>query len=116
MSLTINVITGTPVRVQVAGHLDSETASDLDQSVKTVLSSNTTKWVVFDLTELDYISSAGLRCFVRVMKAGAQPLLVNLKPNVEKVFAMVRVLPAKNLFRDEAALNAYLQNAADASG
>ena len=116
MSLTINVISGTPVRVRVAGHLDSETAAELDQSVKTVMSANTTKTVVFDLAELEYISSAGLRCFVRVMKAGGQPLLVNLKPNVEKVFNMVRVLPVKNLFRDEDALSRFLQDAADSSG
>ena len=116
MSLTINVVAGTPVRVQVAGHLDSDTAPELDQSVKSVLAGNTVKVVVFDLAELDYISSAGLRCFVRVMKAGGQPLLVNLRPSVEKVFSMVRVLPVKNLFRDNEALRQYLENAADTSG
>ena len=116
MSLTINIVAETPVRVQVAGHLDSDTAPDLDQSVKPVLAANAGKAIVFDLAELSYVSSAGLRCFVRVMKAGSQPLLVNLQPNVEKVFNMVRVLPAKNLFRDNAALRQHLENAADNSG
>ena len=116
MSLTINAVAGTPVRVHVAGHLDSDTALELDQSVKSVLAGNTAKVVVFDLAELDYISSAGLRCFVRVMKAGGQPLLVNLRPSVENVFSMVRVLPVKNLFRDNEALRQYLENAADTSG
>ena len=116
MSLTINIVSGVPVRVHVSGRLDSDTAPDLDQSVKGLLQPSAPRRVVFDLAELDYISSAGLRCFVRVMKAGSQPLLVNLQPSVEKVFNMVKVLPARNLFRNDDALRQFIESDADAGG
>lgn len=111
MNLTVRIDAAVPPRVHLEGRLDSDSAPDLDQNLRDLLSGDATgrpKAIVFDLGRLQYISSAGLRCFVRVMKAGTQPLLVNLHPDVEKVFNMVKVLPARNLFRDDDALRLHL--------
>ena len=111
MSLTINVDTSGPARVQLGGRLDSNTAPELDKRLDALLAA-APRAVVFDLAKLEYISSAGLRCVVRVQKAmrqsGGQALLVNLQPTVQKVFDIVKALPAQNIFRNVQELDEYL--------
>lgn len=111
MSLTIDVDASGPVRVHLGGRLDSNTAPALDKQLDALLATSP-RAVVFDLAKLEYISSAGLRCVVRVQKAmrqaGGQALVVNLQPTVQKVFDIVKALPAQNIFRNVQELDEYL--------
>ena len=51
----------------VAGRLDTQTAPELENELDTVLS--TLKDLTFDMTNLEYVSSAGLRVILKAQKA-----------------------------------------------
>ena len=57
---------GNSVTLVLSGRLDTSTAPGLEEEVKTGLEG--TEDLVFDLTELDYISSAGLRVLLSALK------------------------------------------------
>jgi anti-anti-sigma factor len=111
MSLTIDVDSTSPVRLHLKGRLDSNTAPELDKQLDAVLAA-APRAVVFDLAKLEYISSAGLRCILRVKKAmaqsGGQMLMVNLQPTVQKVFDVVKAVAGQNIFRNVKELDEYL--------
>ena len=58
---------GGKVTLSLAGRLDTTTASELEKAVDGVLDNATD--LVFDMTELEYISSAGLRVILKAQKA-----------------------------------------------
>lgn len=55
------------VTLTVSGRLDTTTAPELEKTVDSVLDG--TKELVFDMTGLEYISSAGLRVILKAQKA-----------------------------------------------
>ena len=68
MPLTI-VERSNPTTLALAGRLDTNTAPELDETLDRVLANTGLTRLVFDLGQLDYLSSAGIRCFVRARKA-----------------------------------------------
>lgn len=58
---------GGKVTFSLAGRLDTTTASELEKAVDGVLDNATD--LVFDMTGLEYISSAGLRVILKAQKA-----------------------------------------------
>ena len=95
------------------GRLDSDTVAVLDRELDAVLAS-AVKVVVFELSGLEYISSAGLRSLFRAqksMKARAGKVLVlNPQPPVQKVFDIVKAVDVNEVFRNVAELDAYLDS------
>ena len=67
--------------------------------------------LVFDLSGLEYLSSAGIRCFVRARKAiepgGGRIALLNPQPAVQKVLDIVKAMPG-GIFESVAELDEYL--------
>lgn len=55
------------VTLKVTGRLDTTTAPELEKALDDVLEG--TKELVFDMTGLEYISSAGLRVILKAQKA-----------------------------------------------
>lgn len=55
------------VTLAVSGRLDTTTAPELEKTVDSILDG--TKELVFDMTALEYISSAGLRVILKAQKA-----------------------------------------------
>ena len=113
MSLKIQLREGRPLTQTVAlvGRLDTETAPSLDAEVERVLATQV-KVIVFDLSGVNYISSAGLGALFRAQKAmkarSGEALLVNPQPQVQKVFDIVKAVDVKAVFRDLAELDDYL--------
>src|SRR5215831_6116473 len=74
------------------GSLDTGTAPQLEQQLKSVLDSATSD-VVFDLARLEFISSAGLRVFAAARKClqehGGQASFIHLQPQIQKVFEII---------------------------
>ena len=93
------------------GRLDSETVEALDRELEAVLSS-AVKVVVFSLSGLEYISSAGLRSLFKAQKSmkarSGQVLIVDPQPPVQKVFDIVQATDVNEVFRSVAELDAYL--------
>jgi len=112
MTLKITVReTGTPT-ITLVGRLDTNTAPELDKALDALLMKKGISRVVFDLEGLEYLSSAGIRCFVRARKilepAGGRVAVVNPQPAVQKVLDIVKAIPPGGLFRNVAELDAYL--------
>jgi anti-anti-sigma factor len=113
VSLKIQLQEGRPFTQTVAlvGRLDTETAPSLDAEVERVLATQV-KVIVFDLSGVNYISSAGLGALFRAQKAmkarSGEAVLVNPQPQVQKVFDIVKAVDVKAVFRDVAELDEYL--------
>ena len=97
--------------VHLEGRLDGETVPVLDGELNQVANSPVTV-VVFDLEGLEYISSAGLRSIFRTQKLMAERagnvLLVNARPQVQKVFEIVKAADLGAVFSSIQELDQYL--------
>ena len=60
-------INGEALTIVVSGRLDTQTAPELENELDAVLSG--LKELVFDMTNLEYVSSAGLRVILKAQKA-----------------------------------------------
>ena len=60
-------INGEAVTLIVSGRLDTQTAPDLENELDSILSG--LKELTFDMTNLEYVSSAGLRVILKAQKA-----------------------------------------------
>ena len=99
------------VTVQLTGSLDTATAPDLERQLAPVLA-GPVKDLIFDLAQLKFISSAGLRVFSTVRKQskerGGQVSFVNMQPQIQEVFEIIKALPGVAVFTSVAELDRYL--------
>ena len=99
------------VIVKLNGSLDTATAPDLEKQLAPVLA-GPSKDLVFDLAQLKFISSAGLRVFSIARKAlkerGGQASFIHLQPQIEEVFEIMKALPGVGIFLSPAELDNYL--------
>jgi anti-anti-sigma factor len=99
-------------RVRLTGRLDTATAPTLDTRLLPLLGDPAVTALVLDLAALEYVSSAGIRSVVRARKAlegrGGTLVLLNAQAPVQKVFDIVKALPANQIFGSGAELDAYL--------
>jgi anti-sigma B factor antagonist len=75
--------------LRIIGKLDASTSKALEDKILPLIASNQDKLVV-ELSQLDYISSAGLRIFLlaakRMDEAKGKMILCSLKDSVKQVF------------------------------
>jgi anti-sigma B factor antagonist len=99
------------VTVKLAGSLDTATAPDLERQLAPVLAGGI-KDLVFELAQLRFISSAGLRVFSTTRKQlkerGGQASFVHMQPQIQEVFEIIKALPGVAIFKDMAELDRYL--------
>jgi len=99
------------VTVKLIGSLDTATAPELERQLAPVLAGSA-KDIVFDLAQLKFISSAGLRVFATVRKQfkerGGHASFVHLQPQIQEVFDIIKALPGIAIFKDLAELDRYL--------
>ena len=93
------------------GPIDSDTYLDFNEFIKPLLVL-TTKGIVLDLANTDYISSAGLGVLFTMKKFlknnGGDLLFCNLKPQIVRLFEIVNALPKETLFTNAEEADAYL--------
>lgn len=93
------------------GRLDNESVGPFDEALDAVLASPV-EVVVFDLTGLEYITSAGLRSIFRAQKAmqarAGKSVLLNPTPQVKKVLEIVKVPGLGVVFKNVQELDDYL--------
>jgi len=98
-------------RISIAGSLDSNTAQQLQQSVDSEIGDSVAT-VIFDFKDLDFLSSAGLRVIFKTKKtmdnSGGKFLLVNLQPQIKKVFEIIKELDGMNVFKNQEEMDNYL--------
>lgn len=99
------------VTVKLTGNLDTATAPELERQLAPVLAGPVTH-IVFDLAQLKFISSAGLRVFSSTRKTlkarSGQASFVNMQPQIQEVFEIMQSLPGVAVFKDVAELDRYL--------
>lgn len=103
---TIQAANATVVRV--SGRMDAENASSFEDVCSEAIRTGTTR-LIADLTELEYVSSMGLRSILAVAKTaqskGGALSLCGLKGLPKQVFEMTRLMPLFPVFDSrEAAL------------
>ncbi len=93
------------------GPIDSDTYLDFDDKTKHLLVSST-KAIVLDLANCDYISSAGLGVLFTMKKFlkknSGELLFLNLKPQIIRLFEIVNALPKETIFKDAEEADTYL--------
>jgi anti-anti-sigma factor len=114
MSLAISIQHSDPLTIVLTGRLDTHTAPDLDKALEGVLATPGIQRIVFDLGQLEYLSSAGIRCFIRARKGiepgGGTVAIVHAQPPVRKVLEIVKAIPPGGIFGSTAELDAYLDD------
>ena len=97
--------------VTVAGSLDSNTCNQFEQKIEALLNA-ATELIVFDLEFLTYLSSAGVRVFLKARKAlknsGGQIKFLNLQPQIKRVFEIINAIPSMQIFKSTEELDRYL--------
>lgn len=118
MSLSVNRSVKSPgiLILAVGGSLDANTSSQLEKEVNDVLKGSA-KGLVFDFELLEFISSAGLRVVMKAQKelkakSGAM-MMINLQPQIQKVFDIIKALPDATVFSSVEELDDYLAEMQD---
>jgi len=98
-------------RISIAGSLDSNTAPELQQRIDAEINESITTTII-DFKDLDFLSSAGLRVIFKTKKMmdgrGGKFLLLNLQPQIKKVFEIIKALDGMNVFKDQDEMDDYL--------
>lgn len=102
---------GSDVVIRPEGSIDATTFTALSVEVEAVLKTSPSR-IIFDLAQVDYISSAGIGVVLgaekAMKKAAGKALVVNLKPQIRRVFDIVKALPSEQLFNSAKELDGYL--------
>jgi anti-sigma B factor antagonist len=97
--------------VSPSGRLDTGTYTILEERVDVVLKEKP-HTLVFDMETLDYISSMGVRTIARAQRTmkdyDGRVILLNLQPQIQKVFDIIKALPSHQVFSNMRELDDYL--------
>ena len=98
-------------RVTLAGSLDTDTAPQLQTRIDESIDSSVTA-VILDMKDLEFLSSAGLGVIFMTMKElnsrKGKIMLLNLQPQVKKVFEIIKALDGMKIFKNREEMDAYL--------
>ena len=88
--------------IALEGHITSTNAAEVEAAVLAMLEGMEPGELVLDADGLQYISSAGLRIILRLMKAGRNPRMVNVSSEVYEVLEVTgfsEMMPVEKAFR-----------------
>ncbi|MDA2920150.1 STAS domain-containing protein [Desulfobacterota bacterium AH_259_B03_O07] len=93
------------------GSLDTNTYSILEKRVDMILEGQP-RVIALDMAYINYISSMGVRVVIKTRKALKQHdgnlVVLNLQPQVRKVFEIINALPSEQVFASTEELDKYL--------
>ena len=97
--------------VELKGSLDTEAAPQLEEEMNELIDDKT-KAVIIDMKGVEYISSAGIGVIMKVKKSlkqkNAKFVMIDLQPQIEKVFAAMKILPIINILDDMSEADKYI--------
>ena len=95
------------------GPIDSDSHQGFREAVEHLLV-KTTQGILIDLKSVDYISSAGFGVLFAMQntlrKNKGELLFCNLKPQIKKLFDVMKALPSENIFSSIEETDSYLMN------
>ena len=113
MTLLVNLnnISTHSAKMSLSGSIDSDTANILDEEIARALN-NAVSTLVLDFSDVKYISSAGVGVIMKaktsLTRRKGDLAMINLQPQVKKVFEIIRLLPTLNVFESVEELDEYL--------
>jgi len=100
------------VTVSPQGSVDANTSSTLEREFRRILTANV-KTLVLDMARVDFISSAGIgavtKAKVTLKRQGSDLAMINVQPQVTKVFEIMRLKSVLNVFESAQELDEYLE-------
>ncbi|MHC4618190.1 MAG: STAS domain-containing protein [Planctomycetota bacterium] len=114
MQLEVNIIRKEAgvVVFSLVGSIDSNTCAVLDEKIESVLA-EPVKTIMLDMEGVDSMTSAGVGVITKARNKMKQKDghfgIVNLQPQIEKVFEVMRLLPSLNVFASTEELDEYLE-------
>jgi anti-sigma B factor antagonist len=111
LKITVNEKRTSEFIISPVGSIDSETAEIFEKKVDSILAL-VPKIIIFNMEGVTYITSMGLSVMVKAEKAikerGKTLVVVNVPPQIKKVFDVVASLPAMNVFESIKEADDYL--------
>ena len=111
LEIKINHTTRGIVTVSPVGSINTETSIALDKEIEEVLT-KPIKVLVLDMEGVDFITSAGVGIIVKIKtslnRKGYEFAMINLKPQIKKVFEILRLTPILDVFTSKKELDEYL--------
>jgi anti-sigma B factor antagonist len=99
--------------VSPIGSINAATYSILDAKVAEILE-NPPDVLIFDMEFTDYINSTGIRVLLKAKKAmrttNGRVVFMNLQPQIEKVFDILKAIPTIEVFANIQELDRYLDS------
>ena len=71
------------------GKINSSNSEETEQEIDEIIAKNQFKSIIFDLDDLVYISSAGLRILLRIKQEHPDTKLINVSEPIYEIFDMV---------------------------
>ena len=97
--------------VELKGSIDTETYQQLEEELKEIIDDRT-KAVILDMEGVNYISSVGIRVVLwakqTLKQKNATFAMINLQPQIKKVFDVMRILPMFDIFDDMPEADKYI--------
>ncbi|MCQ2437484.1 MAG: anti-sigma factor antagonist [Clostridia bacterium] len=97
-----HTLTDDKLTLFLAGRIDSANAAETEAEVQQICEAETFTSIVLDMDELEYISSAGLRIVLRLLKAHPGLTVVNVSAEVYEILEMTgftEMLPVTKAYR-----------------
>ena len=113
MALKVKSSTRGPgfITISPIGSIDAHTYSVLEEKVDEVLKQSPDV-IIFDMEFADYISSTGIRVLLKTKKAlletDGRMVFMNLQPQIQKVFDILKAIPSLKVFASIEELDNYL--------
>ena len=99
--------------VVLTGPIDSATHPFFDEGINKILNT-ATHAIALDMKGVNYVSSMGIGSIFKVRKFAKENnvhlVIVNLQPQVKKVFDTVQAMPPEAIFSSIAELDEYLKD------
>lgn len=88
--------------IELNGHITTANAAETEAAIRELLAGEVFEELILDAENLQYISSAGLRVILRLLKAGHKLRMVNVSSEVYEVLEVTgfsEMLPVQKVFR-----------------
>ena len=97
--------TGDTLVIDLAGRIDVHLASEIEGEIAALVEKDDSPVVLLNLSDVEYMSSSGLRVFVSLMRtlneSNRNLKLCNLSPAVHKVFEVVELMDMFDIYESE---------------
>ncbi|MFW6365234.1 MAG: STAS domain-containing protein [Spirochaetota bacterium] len=96
---------GNVIIIYLSGRLDVHLSSDVEKEINKIIKENPDVHLLLDLSDVEYMSSSGLRIFVstmRILRDNRKKLkLSNINSAVKKIFEVVELMDMFDIYDSE---------------